>query len=129
MHIDITLQGDAVPDRSIFANATRPPNQYEPPTGEEILKTWDQENFNLPFHDEDNLPYMSFSKEGMHAILHRPMDGIEYHAAMVFHENKGFIYICNCYTDVDANLIFFIGGLIAFSPFLLGDGNGSATAN
>jgi hypothetical protein len=122
MKIDITLpneMGGMVPSEEMLKNPVRPENSYEPPSGEEILKTWEPENIQFQFHDEDNLPYMTFTKDGMHAILHRPLDGIEYHAAMVYHESQGFIYICDCYSDADAVRISFIGGLIAFSPFLL----------
>jgi hypothetical protein len=132
MRINITSTGDqdAIPERSAFADATvRPENLYEPPSGEEILKTWSPENFPLPFQDEDNLPYMTFSKDSMHAILHRPLDGVEYHAAMVYHESQGFIYICDCYSTPDACQIYCIGGLLAFAPFLIGDEDGSQHAN
>ncbi len=102
-----------------LANASRPINQYDPPSGDEILRTWEQEDMPLPFRDEDNLPYMCFIKDKMHAIIHRPLDGIEYHCAVVYHEEKGCIYICNCYNDIDANRIYIIFGMAAFGHLIL----------
>ncbi len=119
LEIEITDQTKMINSEAL-KNASRPENQYDPPSGEEILKTWEPENFPLPFKDEDSLPYMTFSKDQMHAVLHRPLDGIEYHACFIYHETKGCIYICDCY-NADANRIYIICGLSAFAPFLLSE--------
>jgi len=127
LDIEINKQDNPMLSDAALRTAERPPNQYDPPSGKEVLHTWEIEDVPLPFKDEDNLPYMCFTRDGMHAVLHRPLDGVEYHCCFVYHETKGCIFICPCYSNVDANRIYIILAMAAFGHLLLPEIDGEAT--
>lgn len=99
----------------------RPPNSIDPPSVEEIMEKWEQEEIPFPFLADDGLPHISCKKDDLHALITLTKDSKNYEVSFIIKDGEGFVYISDSYTSEEANSMYLIGGLGAFATFLLPD--------
>jgi len=83
-------------------NIERPINTYLPPSVDEIIDKWTPDNFPALTTAEADSDPTAYTKNGLHAVIHKSNDGSKYHVNLVISESEGVVYMCSCFTDKEA---------------------------